>query len=506
MADRRRLPAARVSSNRRTPAGRPESDPIMARLKKLFFSELPFSPPSSLSFLMALLSGLGIAGLAYLYGAAVMYFQWPSYDFLDKAFGGAKAWQQRGQSTLPIMKPEEVAAAKKREGISVDKADKTWDGFTLYTMSDGARATLVDMRGNVVHRWELPFSQAWSDPPHVEDPIEDEHVHWFHCYLYPNGDLLALYHADGDTPYGYGLVKVDKDSKLIWKYPNRCHHDVDVGADGTIYTLIHTLVSQPSPGLEYLPAPYLGDSLAILSPEGKELKTIPLAEAFAKSPYAVCFAPDSKPLGPVNHGQPNLASPLPPLPGTPSDQKNDISHANSVKVLNPTLAEKFPLFKAGQVLVSLRNLNTIAVVEPETSQVAWAAEGVWRLQHDAEFLDNGRLLLYDNHGSSQQTRILEYDPRTQAIPWTYSNEDSARFSAFFRGQKQRLPNGNTFIVDPDSRRLFEVTEKKELVWELFCPLPEGGAILRPRSHAINGARRYGKDELTFLKGGPHARP
>ena len=143
------------------------------------------------------------------------------------------------------------------------------------------------MRGTVVHHWELPFSQAWPHPPHVADPLPDDQIHWFHCYLYPNGDLLAIYHADGDTPYGYGLVKLDKDSKLLWAYANNVHHDVDVGEDGTIYTLTQKLVSKPPAGLEFLPAPYLADSLVVLSPEGQELESIPLLEAFANSPYAL---------------------------------------------------------------------------------------------------------------------------------------------------------------------------------------------------------------------------
>src|SRR5581483_7265140 len=115
-----------------------------------------------------------------------------------------------------------------------------------------------------------------------------------------------------------------------------------------------------------------------------------------------------------------------------------------------------------------------------------------------------------------------------AIPWVYSDTDSGPFHAAFRGMKQRLPNGNTLIVDPDNRRLFEVTRDKELVWENFCPLPPvppnqtGGewrvagdgndpppATRHPppaTGYAITGAWRYSADELTFLKGVARARP
>src|SRR5262249_28136925 len=210
-------------------------------------------------------------------------------------------------------------------------------------------------------------------------------------------------------------------------------------------------------------------------------------------------------LHPMNN-RPRPTGTPPPGSAMRPNLKNDLIHTNSVKVLSPALAAKFRLFEPGQVLLSMRSLNTVAILDRPTRRVAWAAQGVWRMQHDAEFLDNGHLLVYDNFGSQRQTRVLEYDPLTQAIPWAYSKEDSIFFNSFFRGMKQRLPNGNTFIVDPDNRRLFEVTRDKELVWENFCPLPLAAAGQRTRNHPVNCARRYGANELTFLKGVAHARP
>ena len=90
------------------------------------------------------------------------------------------------------------------------------------------------------------------------------------------------------------------------------------------------------------------------------------------------------------------------------------------------------------------------------------------------------------------TRILEYDPLTQAIPWVYNNDDSTFFFAFFRGTKQRLSNGNTLILDPDNRRMFEVTPNRDLVWEVFCTLSSARHDMRPevsRSPARGGIAR-----------------
>jgi hypothetical protein len=476
-----------------------------AKLKRVLYTRVPLPLPT-MGQLMRGLSLLGFGTLCYLFGASALYFRLPPADFLDKSFAGAKAWYARGRRTSPGL-----PVGSLQRGVTVDESEKTYDGFTLLTTADvSAFATLLDMRGTVVHRWSLPFSRAWPQAPHVKKPVADDLIHWFRCHLYANGDLLAVYHAEGDTPYGYGLVKLDKDSRLLWAYANHVHHDVDVDEDGTIYTLTQRVSNQVPAGLEFITPPYLEDSLVVLSREGRELDAIPIAEAFANSPYAQAVALGSRFSNPMHPVGPSLAAPLGPPPSSPMlpDVRYDVLHTNSVKVLSRALAAKFPRFRAGQVLLSVRNLDTIAILDRHTRAVAWAAQGCWRLQHDAEFLDNGHLLLYDNYGSRRATRILEYDPATQAIPWAYTNDDeSTSFSAVFRGMKQRLPNGNTLIVDPDNRRLFEVTRGKELVWNHFCPLfspPPPGEL--PRGYPITGARRYRPDELTFLKGVARARP
>jgi hypothetical protein len=471
---------------------------VGTRLKRLFSARVPL-PQSPAGWLMAALSTLGVAGLGYVSGAAAMFYELPSCDFLTKAFAGANAWYERGRSTLPFYSgsPSSAMSAK----VTVDKVEKTYDGFTLYTATDGSRGTLLDMRANVVHRWELPFRQAWSQAPHVVNPLPDKQIHWFRCHLYANGDLLSIYHADGDTPYGYGLVKVDKDSKLLWTYPGRVHHDLDVAEDGTIYTLTQKIIDEPPAGLEFLSTPCVTDSLVVLAPEGRELETIPLLEAFVPSPYAPML--DSVP----HH----LALRYPAGDPAPSHSRRrqtfrqDPLHTNSVKRLSQALAPKFPSFQAGQVLLSLRNLDALVVLDLPTRRVVWAAQGIWRMQHNAEFLDNGHLLLYDNGGSPRGTRILEYDPLTQAIPWLYAEEKKRRFRADFRGANQRLPNGNTLIVDPDHSRLLEVTQDKEVVWESVLSFFDSQSASSP-PHAINDARRYSVDELTFLKGVARARP
>jgi hypothetical protein len=458
---------------------------------------------------LASISVLGVVGLGYLCGAAVMFYQWPSSDFLDKCFGGTRAWLERGRSTL-VVRAASPTDVEQQEGVSVDKAQKTCDGFTLYTVTDATRATLIDMRGNEVHRWEMSFKQAWPQATHVANPLSDSQIHWFSCRLYANGDLLAIYHADGDTPYGYGLVKLDKDSKLLWTYGENVHHDVAVDEDGLIYTLTQEIQTQPPTGIDRsLSFPLLADSLVVLSPQGQELERIPLLEAFRDSPYALMLTSSTKQsiLLDDNTPPPTVSAPGSASASNLSRRRRDLLHANSVRVLPRALAAKFPLFKPGQILISLRNLDALVVVDRHNRSVVWACSGIWRAQHDAECLENGRLLLYDNAGAyNKRTRILEYDPLTQAISWSYTDENSRPFYAVMRGMKQRLPNDNIFIVDPDHQHLLEVTREKELVWECYFASSSAPPGQGPTSRVITSARRYRPEELTFLKGGTRARP
>ncbi len=415
----------------------------------------------------------GVVSVSYLLGAAVMFFELPSSDFLNKAFLGGKAWYERRQASArpPGQKPPPATIGK------IDVPGKTFDGFTLYTLIPGSRAFLINMRGEVVYEWAVSFSQVWPKPSHVR-VADDALVAFFGCHLYANGDLLIVFQGMGNPFYGYGLAKLDKDSNMVWKYSANVHHDVDVGEDGTIYAIKQELVDEVPAGLESIPTPCLVDSLVVLSPDGVELKKIPLLEAFQNSPYSPLLSMLERP--PELHRD--------------DARRRDVFHTNFVKVLTRLLAPKFPLFKAGQVLISMRHLDTIAVVDAESRAVVWAARGPWRAQHDPQFLDNGRLLIFDNLGSPKMSRVLEYDPHTQAFPWSYSGENGAPFLTVERGMSQRLPNGNTLIVNSQKGEMLEVTRDKEVVWSCLC------------HYFLSSARRFSAGQLHFLKGGQRARP
>jgi hypothetical protein len=418
----------------------------------------------------------GIMSLSYLLGAAVILYELPSSGFLRKAFVGAKG-KGKGKTASRSFEPQFLQEPFKKDLSKIDYPEKTFDGFTLVmfaSLSDsGTQAFLFDMSGTEVHKWSTPFSEVWPDPVHLSGPVME--ACFFASHLYGNGDLLVVFHGMSENTIGLGMAKLDKHSKVTWRYGAAMHHDVDVAADGTIFGIKQEKREKPPKGLEFLASPCLVDSLVILTPEGKELKKpIPILEAIRDSPYAPLLSPKRV------RGR--------------SFHKGDVLHTNSVKVLSRELAGKFPMFKAGQVLLSLRELDAIAVLDPETAKVVWAATGPWCAQHDCQFLDSGHLLLFDNLGSNQGSRILEYDLKTQAFPWSYAGENQAPFFTRERGMSQRLANGNTLIVNSEGGQLLEVTRDKELVWTASF------------DDFISSARRFSSGQLHFLEGGKRARP
>jgi hypothetical protein len=90
---------------------------------------------------------------------------------------------------------------------------------------------------------------------------------------------------------------------------------------------------------------------------------------------------------------------------------------------------------------------------------------------------------------------------TQAIDWSYRGTGGKnRFYCPIMGVAQRLPNGNTFILDPAMFRLFEVTPEKKIVWE-YGQTSTTTREPPPFNGSFTGARRYLAEQLPFVKHG-----
>ena len=151
-----------------------------------------------------------------------------------------------------------------------------------------------------------------------------------------------------------------------------------------------------------------------------------------------------------------LFSMQPDFPFVPDNKRpKDIFHPNDVEELSPELASAFPQFDAGDILVSIRNYDMIAVLSPK-GDIKWHHRGPWLQQHDPDFEPDGRIALYNNAPTSPRSFIYAIDPKTGEVEDLLPNL-SVPFKSKRRGKHQQLPNGNRLITVPEQGQAIEVT-------------------------------------------------
>lgn len=320
-----------------------------------------------------------------------------------------------------------------KENVTLHLPEKTFPGLNLCNGGHGQSAFLTDMGGRILHRWAYDFNTA-PVGAEARKPVRDEKpLFWRRVHLFPNGDLLAVV-------TGYGLLKVNRDSELIWAVPCPAHHDLCVTDEGLIYALtwrkgILRRISSKKKVRE--------DFITVFDGEGKQLRRQSLLVAFENSRFS------------------DYLEPMPRF--------GHMLHTNTIEVFDGSQAHRSHLFKKGNVLVSMRNLHAIAIVDLDQGQVVWASTGDWLEQHQPTLLDNGRILLFDNCGHPGGSKVIEIDPLSGESHWSYEGNEDNEFDSPVLGSCSRLANGNTLITDSVSGRAFEVTRAGEMVWEFYNP-------------------------------------
>jgi hypothetical protein len=241
------------------------------------------------------------------------------------------------------------------------------------------------------------------------------------------------------------MIKLDRDSELIWQSALAQHHDLDVLESGEIYVLTR---KTRGPEGSAVTDPVIEDFVTVLESDGTPRENISLLAAFERSER-------------YSHHWRNARK-----------KRGDVFHTNTLEVLDGSVADGMPEFAEGNVLTSMLMLSTIAVVDLEKAEVVWAYSGDFIGQHDPQLLENGRLLVFDNGGgnpASGTSRVLEFEVPGMRIAWSY--EGTVEQPLFTRtcGAAQRLPNGNTLITETDNGRAIEVTREGRIVWEFVSP-------------------------------------
>ena len=325
--------------------------------------------------------------------------------------------------------------AATNEVVTVYDPEATWAGLNLLTSGHAPAAYLIDMNGNILHRWERAFDEIF--PAAQLDSNQANVTFWRRARVYPDGDLVVVF-------TGGGIVRLDRDSRVLWARLNQAHHDIHIGRDGRITTLTRSrrLVPRIHPEV-----PILEDFVVVLDAAGEELQRVSVLKAFERSTFLELVL-------------------------SAAGEGGDFLHTNTVTVLEQP---RYPVdwLRPGHVLVSVRNPSVLGVIDMERGTVVKAWKGVFRRQHEPEYVEPGRILLFDNLGPGSNSRALEIDVHSLEPVWEYHGPPEQPLRSWTSGTTKRLPNGNTLITSSDEGRCVEVAADGRIVWEFYSPFRVG---------------------------------
>jgi len=382
-------------------------------------------------------------------------------------------------------------------GTTTYDPSAAYNAYTLFApMTDTAESTvyLVNMNGEIVHRWNLPFATL-------------------HARLQPNGNLVVIGRNDrkennrpGLAPFEIGgaagwIVELSWEGKLLFRHVDlKMHHDFVKLPNGNFLYLAWEPVPKDLlkkvrggiKGTEFKGGVMFSEMLVEVDAKGKE------KWRWHANKH---LNPDIDVIGPLY-------------------KREEWLHLNSVAAM-----------QNGNILVSARHTDSLLEIDRKTGRIvtrwgntAYLDKATGRLEyrtghatlggpHDASqipagYPGAGNFLIYDNGLYTDASRVAEISrppAGSKALPklaWQSSQPGIGRkhFSNFMGGA-QRLPNGNTLLVDGGNGRFIQVTPQNRTVWEYINPIMPSPQY----QGAIFKGAQYGQDYCPQFKALPPAR-
>ncbi len=316
-------------------------------------------------------------------------------------------------------------------------------GYTLVSPMTGDATYLIDMSGQVVHRWRF------------------EGFRMIYSRLLPGGNLLTLAAGSAPPPVmvpgqvptfeehvrmqgggGAHLLESSWDGEVVWQYENQhMHHDFVRLPNGNTWLpetveLPEDLARAVRGGLRARGkrAGMISDDFVEIDVTGKEVRRLHLWQLLDPRRDPIC----------------------------PLEARTSWTHTNSLDVT-----------RDGDLLFSCRHNSRVGIIDLKSGALAWkyGAPDVDH-QHHATALANGNVQIFDNgmhRRGLPRSSVVEVDPKNSEVVWRYAGSPESQFFAGHISGAERLAGDHVLITEGTSGRLFEVTRKGEVVWEWISP-------------------------------------
>ena len=346
------------------------------------------------------------------------------------------------------------------EGVTINAAGTNQSDLVLISSFYGSsnELRLIRRNGDIVARWPVSFYGIMGNADHVPTglaPAGDWNVDTHGALALPDGSVVFNFEWGG-------LVKLDRCGAVQWTLHRQTHHSVERASDGGYWVPgRRTITSGPSPFPPFQ-TPISEDTILHVSADGKVLSETSVPGIF----YANDLAP--------------LLTATGSMFRVGMEWDHEIVHMNKIGELGADLAPAFPMFAAGDLVLSMRDQNLVMVVDRTASHVKWWKVGPWVRQHDPEFEPGGKILMFNNNtyetaygtaesstpaGAPRVSNILETNPATGESRVVYGGTKEQQLLSVIRGKVARTASGGLFVTEFEGGRVFETDPAGNIVWQ-----------------------------------------
>jgi hypothetical protein len=321
---------------------------------------------------------------------------------------------------------------------------------------------LLNSKGKVLHSWSIEPKNLFEAGFKANPSRTDIHG----SLLLQNGDVVF------NLNY-VGTVRLDACGGVRWTLKEGGHHSISRGEKGTFWVTgvspKRKTSSENYPnGFPGLTDPVWMDRVLHVSKKGEILDDISVLDILYKN---------------------NLERYIPKL----GRDRPDVTHLNDIEPLSERVADEYPLFEAGDLVLSIHHLNLVLVVDPESKKVRWHTTSPFILQHDPDFIGDGWIGIFDNNRDDWKgdmlggSRVVATQPHTDSTEVLFSPQKLERFYTPVRGKWQMLENGNMLLTESEASHVVEVTPDGNLVWEW---------IQKPQKSKVPSVTKATRHDLT----------
>jgi hypothetical protein len=362
--------------------------------------------------------------------------------------------------TLTGLRPTHFLQPVRNRGDGVTINDWAYRPDELILLSgffdDSNELRLVRRSGAIVKRWPVRFFDVFPGSRGAPGaPATDWNVDTHGALALPDGSVVFNFEWRG-------LVKIDRCGRIVWTLGRRTHHSVERADAGGFWVPARREIQEGMSPFPPFEAPYQTDMLLRVSEAGEVLAEYSLPRVLYENG-----------LEPV-------------LTATGSffragmDWDQEITHLNKIDELGADLAADFPEFEAGDLALSIRELNMVLVVDAKVSKIKWWKIGPWRRQHDPEFVRGGKILVFNNNiyesifgpsdfitppSTPRVSNIVEVDPSSGGTRIVFGDRAGESFLSAIRGKVDVTPGGGLLITEEDGGRVIETDARRRIVWE-----------------------------------------